>query len=187
MTPESPLPNGMLQGNRHVVPHFDQREILYRRVPPECWDEDNPTHPIDIDAIEMPDMSVGRSRFAHPEWLRLATGCDDWAVVGFQVGDIPREQFIDGIRYDFRAVHVPLRRNYPHSEVRAHRGATEDVAEAHVDGKAVMMPDRVHLEWREKLLRHVKVLIRARQLVPIRQHDPASVEPELPWPRPGER
>lgn len=175
----------MLQGARHVTPHFDKRESLYRRIPHDLWDEDDPAHPIDIDAIELPDMSVGRSRFAHPEWLRLASGCADWAVVGFRVEDIPREQFIDGIRYEFGPVHAPERRNYPHSEVRAYRAATEAVPDEHVDGKKVMMPDRVHLEWREKLLRHVRVFIRALQSVRSRQDDPRSIEPEFPIP-PGD-
>ena len=81
------LPPGMVQGNRHPVPHFDKAEYLYRRVPHGLWDDDAIGLPIDVDAIEMPDMSVSRSKFAHPEWLRLASGCDDWGVVGFQVKD----------------------------------------------------------------------------------------------------
>jgi hypothetical protein len=86
------IPPAMYTAGRHPVPHFERGEYLYRRVPHELWDPDaDPGElPIDVDAVEMPDMSVGRSRFAHPEWLRLAAGCEDWGVVGFQVQDIPQ-------------------------------------------------------------------------------------------------
>lgn len=60
--------------------------------------------PIDVDAIELPDMSVGRSRLAHPEWLRLARGCHDWGIVGFEVEGIPKERWINGIRAFFSSL-----------------------------------------------------------------------------------
>ena len=50
-------------------PHFAADEVLYRRVPLVLWpstDDD-----IELDAIELPDMSVARSRFGHPEWVRF--------------------------------------------------------------------------------------------------------------------
>jgi hypothetical protein len=172
------LPPGMHQGEKHPLPHFDKDEYLYRRVPPILWDDEADDLPIDVDALEMPDMSVGRSRLAHPEWLRLASGCDDWAVVGFRTEDIPPERWIDGIPYAFRPEHVPLRHNYPHAEVRAYERATG----VHMDGKAVMLPERVHLEWRERLLRKVRVFLTPGQPAKIRQHNPVSHVPELPIP-----
>jgi hypothetical protein len=167
------LPPGMYQGERHPVPQFHPEEYLYRRVPPDFWEE-HAARPIDIDAIELPDMSVGRSRFAHPEWLRLATGADDWAVVGFKVEEIPPEKWIDGIRYDFRAVHVPHARNYPHTEIQAF----EHENDVHVDGKTVLLPDRVHLEWRERLLRKIRIFLRVCQDRTIRQDASTSHVPE---------
>lgn len=168
------LPEGMLQNGRPPLPHFDPREYLYRRVPPEQWVESSTGLPIDIDAIELPDMSVGRSRFAHPEWLRLASGCSEWGVVGFRVCDVPPERLIDGIPYQFSPEHAPERRNYPHSEVRAY----EPSSSKHVDGKSIMLPPRVHLEWREQLLREVRVFLRNCQPAAIRQHAPKSHKPE---------
>ena len=170
------LPAGMRQEGRHPVPHFNPAEYLYRRVPHELWDEDNPGLPIDIAAIDLPDMSAGRSRFAHPEWLRLASGVDDWGVVGFKVEDIPPVRWIDGIEYDFRAMHVPESRNYPHSEVQAF----EHEKGIHVDGKKAPLPERVHLEWRERLLRKIRVFLKAGQARTVRQHAPTSHIPEEP-------
>jgi hypothetical protein len=172
------LPEGMYQRDQHLVPHFPPDEYLYRRVPHELWSPQADGSPIDVDAIEMPDMSVGRSRFAHPEWLRLAAGCEDWAVIGFQVCRIPAERWIDGLRYSFRAQHVPDRKNYPHSEV----WAFEDKTGVHVDGKTVLLPERIHLEWRERLLRAVEVFLKSREPAGIREHSPASHRPELPVP-----
>jgi hypothetical protein len=91
---------------------------------------------------------------------------------------VPPERWINGIRYRFGVEHVPTRRNYPHSEVRAYEHATN----SHVDGKRVMLPARVHLEWRERLLRAVEVFLRCRQPARIRQYEPRSHVPELPIP-----
>jgi hypothetical protein len=172
------IPPAMYTAGRHPVPHFERSEYLYRRVPHELWDPDaDPGElPIDVDAVAMPDMSVGRSRFAHPEWLRLAGGCENWGVVGFQVQDIPPERWIEGIRYDFRPVHAPQQKNFPHSEVRT----CEHDTGTHVDGKKVLLPDRVHLEWRERLLRKNRVFLSAYEPAEIRTCPPASHIPEDP-------
>lgn len=170
----SNLPEGMLQSGRPSVPRFDPEEYLYRRIPPELWDESSPGLPIDLHAIALPDMSVGRSQFAHPEWLRLASGCSDWGVVGFRVRSVPPERWIDGIAYEFSPEHAPERRNYPHSEVRAYERSSGN----HVDGKSLMLPPRVHLEWRERLLRAVQVFLKNREPAAIRQYAPKSHKPE---------
>src|SRR4051794_25169322 len=110
------VPDEMKTKGRTPVPFDDLEEYLYRRVAPELWDESG----IEVDAIELPDMSVNRSRFGPPRWARLADErCKDWAVVGFMVQDIPPEMLHLGVvRYTFSPEHVPLKNNYPHSEVR---------------------------------------------------------------------
>lgn len=173
----SPLPEGMLQRERLPVQRFEPAEFLYRRIPPQLWDRS--PHRVDVDAINLPDMSVGRSRFGHPEWLRLAPGCDAWAVVGFRIALVPTEQRYNGLPYLVRAIHVPLRRDYPHSEVQLF-----DRTGAHVDGKALPMPDEVNLAWREKLLRVLEVFLLPEQPAIIRTESPNSHVPELPIPLP---
>jgi len=48
--------------------------------------------PVEVDAVQLPDMSVGRSRFGHPEWVRFDVGnnvhFEDWGVIGFRVRSI---------------------------------------------------------------------------------------------------
>jgi hypothetical protein len=170
------LPDGMMQKERQPVSEFHEEEYLYRRVPHEYWDEGADDPSIELDAIALPDMSVGRSLFAHPEWLRLVEDAEDWAVVGFMVKHIPPEQWKDGVQYVFRAVHAPDRRNYPHSEVQAFEEATK----LHVDGKKILLPHRTHLDWRERLIRKVRVFLRAYQPRETRQHSPTSHVPERP-------
>ena len=118
------LPPAMRTQGRAADQEFSPDEYLYRRVPLIHWEEWDDF--IELDAIELPDMSVMRSKYAHPEWARFE-GDDyeyhDWGVIGFRVGDIPTPlQHLGVFLCTFRAEHVPLKRNFPHSEVRAYGG-----------------------------------------------------------------
>jgi hypothetical protein len=171
----SELPLGMLQGDRPAVPHFHRDEILFRRVPPDFWVDDAKGVPVEEDAISLPDMSVGRSLLAHPEWLRLDKGCEDWAVIGFAVHDIPQEQWLDGARFAIRPEHVPERRNYPHSEVRVYsEGSLTRIAYNQT------FPLEVQLKWRSRLLRAIRVYLRYKQEAAIRIRPPDSYKVQEP-------
>jgi len=168
----------MKRSGREPNPLFPRDEYLFRRVPLDLWDD--PGDPLEVNAIELPDMFVGRSRFGHPEWLRIHEGTyfAVWAVIGFQVGDVPPEQWKDGYpQFTFNTIHTPEELNYPHSEVQAFDGGKHiDLLDA--------LPDDVHLKWRELLLRRVTIFLRPHQGATIRQTAPATHHPE-PIP-PGE-
>jgi hypothetical protein len=175
----------MRQNGRQPVPHFDPQEYLYRRIPLSLWDD--ASVPIDINAVNLPDLSTGRSRFGHPEWLRLDRAQDDagrkrlqyfdgWAVVGFMVQHIPTERWVDGVfHYTFAAFHDPSEYNFPHSEVRCFQD------EMHVDGLE-KLPEEMHIKWRELLLRSKEIFLKPHQQASIRQTAPVSHKPELPIP-----
>jgi hypothetical protein len=69
--------------------------------------------------------------------------------------------------------HAPLEKDYPHSEIRAF---DEDGIHVQV---ADLLPDDIHLEWREHMLRKIKPIIKPYQRVQVRQNPPVShiVEP----------
>lgn len=160
------LPSAMMKGTRSEDQVFASDEPLYRRVPFELWDQDEDG--LDLDAIELPDMSVMRGKYAHPEWARFDRGnYVDLGVVSFSVEDIPEPFMHLGVfNWSFRAEHVPLRRNYPHSEVRAY----ED--NVHVDGKQRTLDPDAHLRWRELLFRKIKKIYEPRQEVAFRENPP---------------
>jgi hypothetical protein len=145
------IPDEMKTKGRPPAPFDDPSEYLYRRVAPDLWDESG----IDVDAIELPDMSVNRARFGPPGWTRLADErCWDWAVVGFKVQDIPQELLHLGVDdYTFAPEHAPLKNNYPHSEVRCYRNGFHINAKKHLDRE-------LHLRWREKLLWKIRTFFR---------------------------
>ena len=145
------IPEEMKKNGRPRIPAFDPDEYLYRRVMPEQWDE----AAIDIDAIELPDMSVNRSSLGPPQWVRLEEErCKDWAVVGFKVKDIPTDILHLGVYfYTFNVLHIPLENNYPHSEVWCYLNGVHINAKRNLD-KAL------HQRWREKLLWRIKTFLR---------------------------
>jgi hypothetical protein len=165
------LPVAMLKNGRQADQGFRPDEYLYRRVPLELWDDGD--DPIEIDAIELPDMSVIRGKYGHPEWARLQR--DDyweWGVVGFEVRGIPPKLWHLGVFcWTFAPRHVPLHNNYPHSEVWAHESSPNSNVERHIDAKRDIDPD-LHLRWREMLLRNIRKFIRPHQPVAIRQAPP---------------
>src|SRR5947207_1350946 len=139
----SDLPPEMLKGARHPDGHFAKSEDLHRAFHPHALQGAS----LELDAIELPDMSVNRSKYGRPEWLLLLDSRDGWGVAAFQVADIPSELVHQGvIRFTFRPFHRPFKHNYPHSEVWAFENGV------HIDAKEKLNPD-LHLRWRERLLR----------------------------------
>src|SRR5687767_11985017 len=116
-------PVAMRTNKRPVDPHFHPDECLFRRVPIWMWND--PAERPGPDAVDLPDMSVGRSKYGHAEWVRFDVVNDrhfaDWGVLFVRVSDIPPKIWELGVyRYTFTATHQPLDDDYPHSEVRAH-------------------------------------------------------------------
>jgi hypothetical protein len=141
------------------------------------WDD--ASEPLEVNAVELPDLSVGRSKHGHPEWLRIDNGelRDGWGVIGVKVCDVPPERWLDGVfKFTFVTVHVPSDLNYPHSEVQAFQG------DKHLN-LLELLPELVHLEWREHLLREIEVFLKPHEPAIIRQDAPNSHVPELPIPK----
>jgi hypothetical protein len=145
------LPEGMLAKGRKPVQDFTDDEKLYRAFPPDCLDGTA----LEIDALELPDMSVNRGKFGPPEWMLLLDVFNGFGVAAFCVGDIPKELLHRGVeRFTSRPFHSPTPQNYPHSEIRMFNGYGH-----HINAKDCLDPD-LDLRWRERLLQRIRVIIR---------------------------
>jgi hypothetical protein len=134
---------------RPPIPHFPPDELLFRRFPPRYV---SGAH-VDIAAIELPDMSCNRGSLGPQEWLLI--GFEDWGVFQFLVADIPPQQLEQGvISIEFSPAHVPLKNNYPHSEVRAYRDGQ------HIDqSHAGLLSRQADVMWRQRLLWKTRIRI----------------------------
>ena len=163
-------PAAMRTNERHPDKHFPPDEFLFRRVPLSQWDE--PDARPGPDAVRLPDLSVGRSKYAHPEWLRFDVvknqHYEEWGVLGVKVEDIPPAFWDLAVYlYTFETHHDPQANDYPHSEVRVFSNAS------HVQLDDVLH-EEIHLKWRLVLLKKMRAIIKPYQLVPTRQNPPAS-------------
>ncbi len=154
------LPDYMFAHGREADPVFSSEESLYRRVPPTCWDDGE----IDIDAIVFPDMSVTRSKYGPASSARwVGEDCVPWAVIEFQVKDVPLEiRYQGAFLYRMRPVHRPNRRNYPHSEVQVFESLWDGPSrEEHITKENIeKVPKDAQQVWRERLLRKCRVALR---------------------------
>src|SRR2546428_3834144 len=111
-------PERLMMRDRHPGPYFPPDENLFRRFSPDLWDGQE----LELDAVDLPDISCIRGKYGRAEDALFSSSghFDGWGVCSFQVQDIPPEMLDRGVfRYTFQPHHVPDRRNYPHSEVRA--------------------------------------------------------------------
>lgn len=170
-------PIAMRANGRPEDPHFHPEEFLFRRVPTALWDD--PAGELGVDAVQLPDISVARSKYGHAEWARFDVLnnrlYEEWGIVAVQVQDIPPELWREGMfHFVFRVDHRPEDRNYPHAEIRAYEN------DLHLDqpGK---IPEDVDLAWRERLLRKLKTIIKPHQKVCVRETAPVShkLEPHV--------
>jgi hypothetical protein len=154
------LPEYMLKKDKPTIDHFAPDEYLYRRVPDEFWDDEE----IELDSIDFPDMSVTRESLAPATSARwIGDEYVDWGVIGFQVSDMPAEiRFQGAYIYRMKAVHAPLKRNYPHSEVRIFESKWDRPdEELHVDKQAMPgVPREAQQEWREMIRRRSRIILR---------------------------
>jgi len=160
------LPDYMFQKGRPPDPDFPPDEFLYRRVPRDTWgDEDMwSNEDIDSDCIEFPDMSVERQKYGlTADSARWERGRHvDWGVLEFQVLDIPASMPFQGaFVYRMRAIHVPERRNYPHTEVQVFEAPWDDPGhETHIDESAMPgITPEAKQEWRELLRRRCRIAL----------------------------
>ncbi len=167
-------PLAMRSNGRHLAPHFEKDEYLFRRVPLDYWDAPCDVRNLDVDAVQMPDLSVGRSKFGHAEWVRFDVFnnhfFEDWGILGFEVQNVPTEQRKGGVDlFTFDVVHMPEDMDYPHSEIQAFKNG------AHIDQQRTdELPEDIHLLWRERLLRKAVAIIKPGVNVLIRQTPPTS-------------
>ena len=150
------VPPEMMTQGREPDQAFNEMEKLYRRFPPDCLDGDE----ISIAAVDLPDTSVIRDKYGRPEWLLLDDHFDEWGVLYFLVRDIPprREIWHLGvIPFTLSPRHVPLKHNYPHSEIWLFRDG-EHVCRSNKN-LDLLDPD-FHLRWREciVLASHVAIV-----------------------------
>jgi len=129
------LPPGMLQEGRAADPDFADDERLYRRVPPKLWTE--PPYDMDLDVVDAVNMSVNRSKYGPPEWVRLGE-FSDWGVIYIPVGRLPSARHHQGASHHIHPEHLPQKRNYPHSEIWVH----------HPDGKRVLKAEELDRHFR---------------------------------------
>lgn len=166
----SKTPVAMRTNGRSCDPHFHPGEYLFRRVPDWIWDD--PTDRPGPEAIELPDMSVGRSRYGHAEWVRYDVinnrHYEKWGVLGVQVQDIPPKYWDLGVyKYTFQSCHDPLENDYPHTEIRvSNNGVRIELLKD--------LPEDIHLKWRLALLDVVEAIIKPMQIVPLRETAPVS-------------
>jgi len=151
----------MLTNDREPDQDFFSDEHLFRRVPRRVWSE---TIDLRIEAFKLPDVSVGRSKYGHAVWVRLEPTTPkffhNWGVISIQVSLVPAALISEnGLEFNFKPVHVPLEKDYPHSEIRAY------TIEVHLkDLQAI--PEDVELAFREILLNRSWIRIK-----PGEQHD----------------
>jgi hypothetical protein len=149
------IPNEMKTESRTPDPVFADVERLFRRFRPEDFDGGE----VAAEAFELPDMSINREKYGPPDWLLLDEDFVGWGVAGFKVKDIPRGEemlHLGVIVYVLQVEHVPLRLNYPHSEVRIYRGGNRICRDN--DNLPLLAPE-FHLRWRERLCRVCRVVI----------------------------
>ena len=148
------VPPEMMTNARPPDPVFADDELLFRRFSRENLDGGE----VSIAAFELPDMSVIRAKYGQPRFLLLDEQFKEWGVVAFRVRDIPPNRAIlhGPLVYTLEPRHVPLKYNYPHSEVWIFHEGAHICREA--SNENLLDPD-FHLRWRECLVlaSHIKV------------------------------
>ena len=162
------LPPKMIHNGRPRDQDFAPDEILYRRVPTDLWDEDD-EQDLDVDSIDLPDMSTVRSKYAHPEWARFDNGeykHPDTGVIGFEVRHIPSPMTHLGTwTWTFSPRHVPLDTSFPHAEVWASENGN------HIQARARIEP-AILLRWREQLFMKIKKFLEPFEEIEVRMEPP---------------
>lgn len=141
------VPLEMTTRERQPDAVFADTEALFRRYRSDHFDDGE----VAPEAFELPDMSVNREKYGPPTWLLLDNEIGNWGVGAFRVEDIPREKdmvHLGVIVYVLRPEHIPLKYNYPHTEVRVYRDDARICRDNH---NLHLLEPEFHLRWRERL------------------------------------
>ncbi len=149
------IPPEMMTNDRLADPVFDEQELLFRRFSADHFNGSE----VSIAAFELPDMSVIREKYGQPRFLLLEDKFRDWGAVAFRVRDIPPNRAIwhGPLVYVLEPRHVPLKYNYPHSEVWVFHNGTHICRNT---GNEDLLDPDFHLRWRECLVlaSHIKIV-----------------------------
>ena len=151
----SNVPPEMMTLERTPDPDFAADEILFRRFRPEDFEKGE----VPPEAFELPDMSVNREKYGPADWLLLEEAFRAWGVAGFRVRDIPHDEallHLGVIAYVLRPEHVPLKFNYPHSEIRIFRDGVR-ICKNHANLE--LLEPEFHIRWRERLSQATWVVV----------------------------
>lgn len=151
------IPHEMMTHEKPKIHHFPKDEFLYYRFHFDHWEDGG----VAAEAFRPPDMSVNRGSLGPPEWTILTE--DDeyvlWGVASFRVEQIPTGVemiHLGKIIFTFRPEHVPLKKNYPHSEIWVFRdGAHICIQNRNTD----LLDPEFHMRWRERLSQLAHVII----------------------------
>ncbi|MFO0966496.1 MAG: hypothetical protein U0793_13050 [Gemmataceae bacterium] len=151
------IPVAMQTLQKPTISEFRRDERLFRRFRPDHWEDGG----VAAEAFKLPNMSVNRERLGPPEWAIL-TEEDEytaWGVASFRVEEIPHGiemMHLGVIVFTFEPRHVPIRKNYPHSEVWVFR---EGIHICGANKNADLLDPEFHLRWRERLSQLADVVI----------------------------
>ena len=97
---------------------FSPDEQLYLRLKPESFKQGGISfESIPLDEVRLPDFSVNRSKYSHPE--DVVKPRPTYGIAEFKVKDIPGPlpELPEIPVFSFRVEHLPGEDNYSHSEV----------------------------------------------------------------------
>ncbi|MCF6285937.1 MAG: hypothetical protein L3K26_12180 [Candidatus Hydrogenedentes bacterium] len=150
------VPGDMLTNDRGTDPTFAPSEKLYRRFPPEHY---KGGMKIPIYAVELPDVSVNRSKHGGKAEYVLydvvkGTYREHFGIVEFSVGDIPNPIPLENqTRVETKVSHEPELLNYFHSEIQAH-----DEVRGHLKNIEEDIDEEWVAAWRVKMRRALTVV-----------------------------
>lgn len=130
---------------------YEDSELLFRRFPLGLFVGER----VHINAVTLPDMSCNRSKHGgRPEFVLIspAGNYHDWGIAQFSAGQLPSPHFDEGVPFYSSPRHVPLRRNYFHTEIRSYDVEGNRISDSSRFGKDALA------RWRYRLLCELKVV-----------------------------
>ncbi len=120
----SSIPERLHQNGRTEDSEFLSSELLYFRCDPTHVDGDYQVLPA---AFRFPDFSVNRGKYSEPADV-LLPNWPSHGVFSVAVGDLPAAISTgsgqSATEYSFSPAHVPLLKNYSHSEIRTSKNGS---------------------------------------------------------------